>query len=270
MTKLALEFASRQHVGTRENQQDAFLVCEFNNQDRKVFLLADGMGGHVAGEVAATRAIDAFAREMKTLDAPAHLSFDRLLDKANRSIAQEIRNNPGCNGMGCTFVALEIIAGQYSWISIGDSPLFLSENAKAKRLNADHSMASRLDAAAQAGEISWEDARSSKSRNALLHALVGTPITRMDWQRQAKLLATGEWLVLASDGLETLSRNEIASLISKNASLGVDIVADALLSAVLEKDNPLQDNVSFFVIRLAQGTNNDSDQITTRAIKARA
>ena len=269
MTEPSLSYAGRQDVGRRENQQDAFQIYEFPEKSHIVCLLADGMGGHVAGEVAANCAINRFVSEMKDLTQPVYQSFDRLLDQANRAITKEIRANPDYQGMGCTLVALEIIGSEYRWISIGDSPLFLLKNGRLYRENADHSMASRLDAAARAGEITWEEAKASPNRQALLYALTGEAISRIDWQREAKQLASGDWLILASDGLETLSDNEIVSIIEANKKQDTNHVSDALIAAVKEKGHPHQDNTTVIVVKF-DGLNQvrqDNDEITTRPIR---
>ena len=244
------------------------MICEFGGRSHIVCLLADGMGGHVAGEVAANCAINRFASEMEGLSQPVHQSFDRLLDQANRAISREIRANPDYRGMGCTLVALEIIGSEYRWISIGDSPLFLLRNGRLYRENADHSMASRLDAAARAGEISWEDARNSPNRQALLYALTGEAISRIDWQQEAKQLINGDWLILASDGLETLSDNEIVSIIEINAKKDATDVSKALIAAVKNKKDPYQDNTTVIAIKLEEIdlSKQLNDEATTRPI----
>lgn len=236
--------------------------------DHLICLLADGMGGHEAGEVASELAVSTFANGIAVNGAPEHSSFMPLLDAANRAIANEVNENPKYAGMGCTLVAMEIIADTFSWISVGDSPLFLLREGKLTRKNADHSIAGRLDAAAAMGEITWEDAKQSPDRNALLSALTGDRISRLDITKEPLLLRENDWLILASDGLETLDDDQIAQTVESVASQRAKDVVDALLQTVTSKASPKQDNTTVIaakLITLDQAV--ESDNVVTRPIR---
>lgn len=270
MTLARIDYSGGQDIGRRESQQDAYMICDRGKQDHVLFLLADGMGGHVSGELAAKLAIESFARGNGQSFGPCHEAFDRCLDQSNRAIASEIEKNPEHDGMGCTFVALEMIGSHYSWISIGDSPLFLIRDGTVRRINADHSMASRLDAAAKRGDITYEEARTSPNRHALLYALTGEPLSRIDWQRQAQTLLPGDWLILASDGLESLSTDEIATVVARISEQKAAHICKALLAAVTAKEVRHQDNVTVIAISLdpaGQALSADQNAVVTRPIR---
>lgn len=225
------------------------------------------MGGHEAGEVASKLAVSTFANGITVNGAPEQVSFMPLLDSANRAIANEVHENPQRAGMGCTFVALEIIGHGYSWISVGDSPLFLIRDGKIERKNADHSMAGRLDAAAAMGEISWEEAKQSPDRNALLSALTGDRISRLDITKEPHTFREDDWLILASDGLETLDNDLIAKTIESVASQHASDVVDALIQAITEKAAPKQDNSTVIAARLTTTDLIEPDDVITRPIR---
>lgn len=275
MTDIKLDFAGNQDVGKRENQQDDFLLLPVIGKPHLVCLLADGMGGHAAGEIASKLAVKTFADEVERIPLPAYRVFEQLLEQANLALAREVSTHHDYEGMGCTFVALEVIGNEYRWISIGDSPLYLLRDGVLKRQNADHSMAGRLDAAAKAGEISWEEARNSPNRHALLYALTGEVISRIDCPREARRLNENDWLILASDGLNTLPDAEIVAVIEGAAPSGAKAVVDALLEAVSARGHPSQDNTSIIAVNLkhlpseAASSDLETDHVVTRPILAR-
>lgn len=268
LNQTIIDFAGAQLLGARKNQEDAYSLQPSKDSDHLICLLADGMGGHEAGEVASELAVNTFVNGITVNGAPEQTSFMPLLDGANRAIANEVDKNPQLAGMGCTFVALEIIAETFSWISVGDSPLFLLRDGKISRKNADHSMAGRLDAAAAMGEISWEEAKQSPDRNALLSALTGDRISRLDVTKEPHTLREDDWLILASDGLETLDDDLIAKTIAGVASQHASDVVDALLQAVTNKAEPRQDNTTVIAAKLNRYDDEvEPDDVVTRPIR---
>lgn len=267
MNSFKIDYAGGQIVGARKNQEDAYSLHQSRNGDHLVCLLADGMGGHEAGEVASELAIRTFADGFEINGVPTSALFTPLIDRTNRAISREIKINPELEGMGCTFVALEVRSSNYHWISVGDSPLFHIRNGNLLRMNADHSMASRLDAAAALGEITEEEAKKSPDRNALLSALTGENISRLDVSKEPNDLRTDDWLILASDGLETLDNKKIVQVVEDHAINGAQDVVDGLIQAVINADAPRQDNTTVIAIRLNLDSSIDGDDVITRPIR---
>lgn len=266
---MKLDYAGAQIAGKRAYQEDVFSFLDLQGEDPcLVCLLADGMGGHAAGEVAAQMSIDVFAQAIEGVPIPVHGQFMRALDQANRAINRKAREDPEKAGMGCTFVAVEIVGEKCHWISIGDSPLFQVSGTAIKRINANHSMAVQLDAAAARGEITWDEARSSSSRNVLLAALTGDAISRVDQSKAGTVLAPGDWIILASDGLETLAPEEIVTVIAGNPNASADEVCALLLEAVEVRDLPGQDNATVMVVRNSPNDATQSaNEVSTRPIR---
>lgn len=270
LTIQSLDVAAIQIDGKRDYQEDAFKVLlNEANPPHMLSLLADGMGGHAAGDVAANLAIEVFSNSLSLQKRPCHTQFMYCLDKANRALSNAVSQNSKYAGMGCTFVGLEIHNNQCHWISVGDSPIFHISDNSVRRVNADHSMANQLDAAAKMGEITQEEARNSSSRNVLLSALTGEKISRMDYSLTPLIVTEGDWLISGSDGIETLSPAELKHIMDTTYEASAETVLTAIMSEITRRDKSNQDNATAIVIHINQSSTieylND-DEIRTRPI----
>lgn len=249
------DFAGRQILGTRAVQEDSYGVvprAEFEGGTRDLFLVvADGMGGHAAGEVASSLAVDTFAETF--LESGTACDAGRLwdcLEKANRRIGREIEaRGKSFEGMGTTLLAVLLRDTSVRWMSVGDSPLYLVRDGAARRLNRIHSRATELADKVLAGEISEAEARQDPERHVLMSALIGTSIYEVD-DPEPMTIEPGDILVAATDGLNSLTDEEIAGIVTAHAGSGAADVADALLDAVTAMNLPKQDNTTVVVIRL--------------------
>ncbi|MFM2422137.1 MAG: hypothetical protein RL291_667 [Pseudomonadota bacterium] len=278
---LLLRHASRASKGARPYQEDTAavwpeLVGDQGTQ-KVVAVLADGMGGHVGGALASRMVCEALLESLiggqKTVvltsdpakpQTPGSSDVTALirrlalgLEAANGSIARKVDEKPGLNGMGATAVALHLENGQLLWISVGDSPLYLYRAGDLVQINQDHSLAPEIDKLAEAGKISWDDAKNDARRHYLRSAVTGTQIEMIDVPEQPLKLAVGDVLVLASDGIQTLERDEIARHIfacettrAPNSPTLATRVADRLLQAVDGAGHPHQDNTTIVVVEV--------------------
>ena len=241
--------------GTRERQEDDLGHIDGDTLDpegnHSVVLVADGMGGHAAGEVASRAAVRGFVQAYGTRG----LARDRLqsaLDRANAAIAEETDRDGALHGMGTTLVAAAVTEEGLHWISVGDSPLYLFHAGRLERLNEDHSMRPVI---ARLLEDDPE-AASYYSPNQLLSALMGGVIERTDASATPRRLEAGDIVLVATDGLDTLDEEETEALIEEHCRGGPDAIRDALLRAVEAKDHPRQDNTSLFVIEVDRSSVN--------------
>src|SRR5262249_18686485 len=239
--------------GARSYQEDAAAVNEEPRDQHAaraelIAVLADGMGGHVGGAVASATACEAFLRAYEEApgDAPARLQ--EALRTANAAIADGVEDNPALDGMGCTLIGTAFSSAGLHWVSVGDSPLFLVHAGCIELLNADHSLAPEIDRLAAAGKISWEQARSDPRRHYLRSALTGAEIELVDRSPQARALALGDIVILASDGVQTLTQNAILDLVEEHAARGPDAIACELLAAITAAGEPHQDNATVVVV----------------------
>ena len=261
---MAFEYASRATKGARSYQEDAAVVqagagdqlAPAAGRDVAGFtaVLADGMGGHAGGALASSTACTVFLSAYgattgeAAADVPARL--DEALKQANAAIGQCVEQNPALDGMGCTLIGTVFGPAGVEWISVGDSPLYLLRQNEIVALNEDHSLAPEIDKLAAAGRMSWEDAKADPRRHFLRSALTGADMELVDRSRRPLPLEVGDVVVLASDGIHTLSEADIQRLVLENAARGCEAVADALLAAVEAVGDIYQDNTTVVVVRV--------------------
>lgn len=234
-------------VGRRERQEDAFTVRESLPDGSTLCVLADGMGGHAGGDVASKTAVDHFEyafREANDRPLPQRLKY--ALKRANRGIRDRIAIDPSLNGMGCTLVGVVQTRNHLGWVSVGDSPMWRFRKGRLERLNADHSVKGLLDRQLARGEISQSDYDANQRKHALRSALMGGDIALKEVRQER--LQPGDRIVLASDGIETLSPAEIAALCDRGRAFGPEKMAETLLRAVREKNAPHQDNTTVVIV----------------------
>lgn len=247
--------SGKQSLGQRDTQEDAYRIVRQSEQDPNsdvLILLADGMGGHAGGEVASNLALEAFEHHFSNVSQnpkPRQRLKEALL-AANAAVAKRVQDEPGLKGMGCTLIAALKLGDRLVWASVGDSILFLYRNGSLQRLNVDHSLYGELLEMVKAGKITQAEADSHPRRNALRSAIMGEQVSLMDinWTE----LQPGDVILLASDGVETLSDKEIAGIIGADAKADVRAVSSDLLNAVEQKERPKQDNTTVALYRHQQ------------------
>ena len=260
---MAFEYASRATKGARNYQEDAATVrtaggehpVPATGQGLTAFtaVLADGMGGHAGGALASTTACSVFMRSLEA-SAAAEVTdrLDDALKLANAAIGQCVEENPALDGMGCTLIGTVFSAAGVEWVSVGDSPLYLLRQAEIVSLNEDHSLAPEIDKLAAAGHLSWEDAKNDPRRHFLRSALTGADMELIDRSRRALPLEKDDVVILASDGIHTLSSADIMRIVQENVVRGCEAIADALLAAVEVAGDIYQDNTTVVVIRVTE------------------
>lgn len=246
---LYYEVAGGQIDGARDYQEDAYLITHLKDSAGQASLLvivADGMGGHAAGNVASNMAVQAFNKHVTSAYPDDDLTglLQGGVLKANASIADTIRETPALQGMGCTMVAVLIEDGRMWWASVGDSHLYLLRDKELSKKNADHSYGGFLDRLAAAGQPMHPE--PGLSRNMLMSAITGEDIVEIDCPEAPQTLQAGDRVLLCSDGLDTLSAGKIIQFAewSKKAR----DYTDALLNAVNEAALSRQDNATALVV----------------------
>ena len=217
-----------QHQGKRPYQEDSWALATLGDGSL-LAIVADGMGGHAGGAVASRLAVDAFVQAVEQGGGLA----DGLQD-ANEAVRLGALGKPDLNGMGATVVAAHVRGDEVRWISVGDSPFYLVSAGKLERLNADHSMAPQIDALVERGMLTAEEAEHHPGRHTLREAVMGDPLTLID--KGSRRLLSGDRLLLCSDGVQTLSVEQIAAQAMRPASV--------LVEAVLAVAKDHQDNVT--------------------------
>jgi protein phosphatase len=260
---LAFEHASRATKGSRSYQEDTAVFWSKNgsapseseaaaasNGAAVVAVLADGMGGHAGGAIASRMACESFVKAYAGDDSPNRDRLIGALSAANQAIADTVVTNPMLAGMGSTLVGVTFGSDGIEWVSVGDSPLFLYRRGEIALLNEDHSLAPELDRLAAAGAITEDEAKRDPRRHMLRSAVTGDDIDLVDLSRRPLKIEPGDYIILASDGLQTLEAVEIERIIAAYADDGATAVANALIRAVEALKDPHQDNATVVAVRL--------------------
>lgn len=240
--------------GSRSQQEDDYGVFELPPELEAgdlLLVLADGMGGERAGARASALAVRGFVEGYDLVSA-ATISerLEKTLRRVNEQMAKDVADDPhSLYGMGSTLLAAVLADDGLYWISVGDSPLWLWRRGRLRRLNQDHAYRSVLAEQVRCGEISAAEAARHPDRNALISAVTGAELTLVDAPRQACALQPGDQILLASDGVLTLSEKVIASILSQDRAGAQP--CQRLLAAVAERRNLQQDNVTVLWARSA-------------------
>ena len=241
------DIAWGQIQGQREYQQDRADALLGNGCH--LLLLGDGMGGHVAGDIASATVIerfrDAFVNDPD--ESPPRLRLLQALKEANHALFECIKEDPRLTGMGTTLLAVAIEGCSLYWVSVGDSPLWLFRNGGMLRLNENHSIGGLLDQRAANGEITREEAANAAGRSRLLEAVLGDDIKLYDAPPEPLQLRSDDLVVLASDGVETCSPEELCRIAARR--LHASELVGAILNAVETHALPFQDNATLIVFR---------------------
>lgn len=255
---LEYRHASRASQGGRNYQEDSAAVWPgpsplapkdpLPEGSALMAVLADGMGGHAAGDVASSTVCQVF---LTSAGAHAGSAAERLshgLLEANGAIRKKTQANPSLAGMGSTFIGVNFTTKGAEWVSVGDSLLFLFRRGEMVRLNQDHSLAPLIDQMVAEGKMDAEEARNDPRRHYLRSALTGEDLELVDTSDTALLLEPDDIVLLASDGIHTLEEEDIRRLIMAYRTDGVDAIAEALVRAVDHAGVPHQDNTTVIVV----------------------
>jgi protein phosphatase len=249
---------------TRDHNEDTFLVADLSTGNASLqpevrdhlvgpkgslFMVADGMGGAAACEVASAMAADTIFGHLKETwlqDAeatPQRFAYrlKEAVERANQRIHQHSKEHPEVRGMGTTVTAVAILGNELYLAQVGDSRAYLIRAGEAIQLTKDQSLMQRL---VEAGELTEEEAEQSERRNIILQALGPEPRVKVDLTYQP--LSKGDTIVLCSDGLSgQVKKDEIAELVRSTPDLVA--LCSKLIDAANAKGGP--DNITAVVAR---------------------
>jgi serine/threonine protein phosphatase PrpC len=248
----AKRIATAQITGSRDYQEDTLAVHALTtgaHAGEQLLVLADGMGGHVGGDVASRLVVEVFCEAYINGTGNIPDTLRGSLNIANEQLANAVKESPELRGMGTTLIGCAIREDQLYWISVGDSPLWLCREGALQRLNADHSMMPLLDDMVRTGAMDREEALVDVRRNMLRSAVAGKTIELIDLREEPWLLQAGDIVVLASDGVETLADDELGTLLSNPNEGSLQDLADKLMARIEAVGDNSQDNASVILYR---------------------
>lgn len=235
--KTVIHYVARTHSGrVRDHNEDCY-----HASDDGLFLVADGMGGMEAGEVAS-----AIARDETVKAVAAGHSLPKAIQMSHDAIRKAVEDGIGAPGMGTTIVALKFKGDECNVAWVGDSRAYLwdADRGSLRRLSRDHSHVEML---LSSGVITPDQAHKHPQKNLITQCLGQNNLDELHVGEVSESLAPGQCVLLCSDGLnDELTDMEIAQCLVNEASLSGK--ADALLEKTLEKG--ARDNVTIVLVQL--------------------
>ena len=227
-----ISFGSRTDIGyVRDHNEDSLIIIP------PLFAVADGMGGHEAGEIASEITVNTLAEL-----APSHLDAEGLtaaVEAANYNVMKAPRQGIGRDGMGTTLTAAMLEGERLLIAQVGDSRAYLLHKGHLQQITRDHSLMADLIGA---GQITPEEARVHPNRSVITRAIGSDIHMRPDIYELN--VDAGDRILLCSDGLSSMiSNNAIESIMRRQSD--AQHCADELVTAALE--NGGADNVTVVV-----------------------
>ena len=259
---LIVDSAWGQIIGTRKSQQDHAAIVNWPN-GFSLAILADGMGGHAGGAEASHLVVNTFRESfVESEESDIRQRFLEGLSAANLAVYDYAKSHPELEGMGSTFLAVTFDGAAIQWISVGDSPLWLFRDGNIRQINENHSMAAVLAKQVEEGLITEEEAASSPERSQLLDAVLGKDIKMVDAPEETLPVQDGDIIILASDGVETCSLDELQQLLVQelqDSSCSSEKIVAKILASVEAHQRQSQDNSTLNVLRVVT----DQAQVNT-------
>ncbi|HSJ64758.1 MAG TPA: Stp1/IreP family PP2C-type Ser/Thr phosphatase [Gemmatimonadaceae bacterium] len=262
---IVVRMSGRTDVGrSREHNEDAFLLADLTTGRSSLdgdfgeheagsrgtlFMVADGLGGAVSGEIASRMAVEIVLEEVmrrwSEADSTDPASFAAALqtaaETANARIHEFAMANREHRGMGTTATIAGLYGDRLYLVQVGDSRAYLIRGGEARQLTKDQSLMQRL---VEAGELTEEEAEQSERRNIILQALGPEPQVKIDLTHQQ--LRRGDALALCTDGLSGVVRKEeIARMVATEESLAEG--CDRLIDLANQRGGP--DNITVVLAR---------------------
>ena len=229
----ALSWGARSDVGLiRGHNEDSFLV------QAPLFAVCDGMGGHAAGEVASSIAVQSLGRS--AVDHADDALLGSAVETANADIIHSVENGVGKAGMGCTATCAVFEGDRMAVAHVGDSRIYVLHAGTLVRVTHDHSFVEEL---VDAGEITADEARIHPSRSVITRALGSDPDMYAD--HFTLEVERGDRIILCSDGLSSMVPDSLIESIAVS-SASPQQAADNLVSCALSEGG--HDNVTVIVV----------------------
>ncbi|WP_232696932.1 Stp1/IreP family PP2C-type Ser/Thr phosphatase [Brevibacillus daliensis] len=241
-----MEIAMKSHVGCVRQVNEDFYACAVDLAGRVFAVVADGMGGHKAGDVASKMAVESILEEMKKLEDDMTEEDERellmnALIKANREVFEYAESHPECSGMGTTVVATLVKEERGVTAHIGDSRIYLYKEDGLTQHTEDHTLVQEL---LKTGQINSFEASVHPQKNVIMRALGTEGNVRIDLGQYS--WSEGDIVMLCSDGLSNKVPNEmIQKMLSQPGPLqeSVDVMVQYAL------DSGGEDNITCVALR---------------------
>lgn len=228
----------------RNSNQDC-VFCEENQIGRfpNLFLVADGMGGHQAGDLASRICVNEVSAQIATTETRTPVSaFEEAVAAANTKVFQRSQENVAFAGMGTTLVGAMVDGDTAYIINIGDSRLYVLHD-KLRQITVDHSLVEEM---VQSGEIEKEEMRMHPNKNIITRALGTDTSVRPDCFEVK--VEEGDVILLCSDGLTNMLEDAAIEEILREYIEDMKLAGESLVKQANEAGG--KDNISVILVRL--------------------
>ncbi|MGH7740941.1 MAG: Stp1/IreP family PP2C-type Ser/Thr phosphatase [Candidatus Eiseniibacteriota bacterium] len=208
---MSLRIAAATDVGLRrEHNEDCYSNWTSSDPAElarrgELLIVADGMGGSAAGEVASRTAVDTVIRQFRDSHEDPDLALRHAVEEAHRTVYRMGREKAELAGMGTTCTAISVKGRELRFAHVGDTRAYLVRNGHIRQLTADHSLVAQL---VQQHLMTPEQARLDPRRNVLTRSIGVGESVEVDHGAQATELAPGDTVLLCTDGLHGLVSDE--------------------------------------------------------------
>jgi len=242
---MIIKFSGKTDRGKVRKKNEDCLVMKRLGEDEYIFIVADGMGGHLAGEVASKMGCEVVVKGMKEGNRKNPFALlSELFDEANKRIFTAAMLDPLKAGMGTTLTALYLKGNQAYIAHVGDSRAYWIKKNRITRLTLDHSLVEKM---LREGALSLEEAKNHPKKN-ILYQSVGV-YGNVEPQLVGPLtIKEGEVLVLSTDGLTTYIEEDEIKQVAKN--LSPDMAVKRLIDISNERGGG--DNITVILIKFPE------------------
>lgn len=231
-------------IGERRMINQDYVFCSESAVGKlpNLFIVADGMGGHNAGEYASRFCVEFFTQRIAESDVVAPISsIETALAETNEALIQKAKEQSELEGMGTTFVVATIFDKEMYVANIGDSRLYVI-GKEMRQITEDHSL---VEAMVKTGEIDRSEARLNPNKNIITRALSSNGMAVPDFFEVN--LEDGDTVLMCSDGLTNMLEDEtIEQIIRENED--PKVAADMLVKSA--NMNGGKDNIAIIIIKI--------------------
>lgn len=241
-----MKSSGKSEIGEKRNNNEDSIFISDESDNKNLYIVADGMGGHRAGEVASNSAINAFVDYIK-LHSNEFENENEILDimvgamqYSNKMVYEKSKEDEKFWGMGTTLTALAIRNKKLFIVHVGDSRVYILDEGKIRQLTTDHSYVMEL---VKLGEITKEEADLHPGRNIITRAIGTKDDVEVDTVIES--LKHGDIVLMCSDGLTSMvSESDIENILNCENTLKEKV--EVLINKANE--NGGKDNISVIIL----------------------
>lgn len=243
-----MDYSVKTHQGKRKNNQD-FAGVFINKSNLLLSVLADGLGGHRAGDIASEMAVSQLGNAWEQTDFAEEDLFiiqnwlEKKINRENKRLYEVAKKYSDLEGMGTTFVTCVILKEKILFSNIGDSRAYTYGEGRLEQITEDHSFVSELQ---RKGELTEEEAKNHYNKNALTRSLGVEGEVAIDFFKSSK--SSTDIIMVNSDGLTNVVEEEEIIHILENEELTTDEKSLDLVQLAVDKEG--SDNITVILIDL--------------------